>query len=126
MKRSIFGAVLLLVLLGVSLYACNVMSDAHQPGVPLLREAAQSSMEGDWIGAENSAAEAWARWQKYRKVTAALADHTPMEDVESLFAELSVYFEQRDNTHFAATARTLAVRLDAMSDAHIAAWWNLL
>lgn len=126
MKRTVFGAGLLLVLLAICLLTQSCMEAIHEPTVKLLEKAGQFAMADNWEEAETAFDQAQNQWQKNRKLTASVADHAPMEDVEGLFAQLEIFAARRETTHFAALCRELAGRVEAMADAHASAWWNLL
>lgn len=126
MKRCIFGAVLLAALLIAGLFAQNCMNALHLPTAALLQEAGECARDNDWLGAESALAQAQSRWQKSQSLTAALADHTPMEDADALFTQLKVFAAERETTHFAALCAELSGRVAAMADAHTLTWQNVL
>lgn len=126
MKRSIFGVGMLGFLLVACLLAQNRMAAAHSPTAKLVEKAGQLALAEDWEGAETAFRQAAQRWQDCRSLTASLADHTPMEDVEGLFAQLEIFAEQQETTQFAALCRELAGRVEAMADAHVMSLWNVL
>ena len=53
------------------------------------------------------------------------ADHTPMEEIDALFAQVEVYAAAREETDFAAGCAALSRKVEAMGLAHGASWWNL-
>ena len=53
------------------------------------------------------------------------ANHTPMEEIDALFAEVEVYAAAREETDFAAGCAALSRKMEAMGQAHGASWWNL-
>lgn len=126
MKRIYLGLGILAILLCVALLVSAVMDRLHAPIAQDLQDAALAAKNGDWESAATLAGSAADRWQHCKRFTAALADHSPMDDMEGLFAELEVYLQQREMPHFAATCRHLAYLAGAMGDNHAMSWWNLL
>lgn len=125
MKRVLFGAALLAVLFLGGIGAQNRMAAIHGYGANLLEQAGREAQAGDWEAARTLFYRARRSWKDNYNFTAALADHTPMEDVESLYAQLEVFAENRETPHFAALCMETAARLEAMADAHLLAWWNI-
>lgn len=126
MKRCIFGPILLASLLIVGLLAQSRMNALHLPTAALLQEAGEYARENDWQRAESALDRAQSRWQKSQSLTAALADHTPMEDADALFIQLKVFAAERETTHFAALCAELSGRVAAIADAHTLTWQNVL
>ena len=54
------------------------------------------------------------------------ADHAPMDEIDSLFAQMEVYAQARDSLHFGSYCARLAELITAVSDAHQLNWWNFL
>ncbi len=126
MKRIIWGCVILGVLLVLAVLFSVQMNRIHAPLSQCLQEAAQAAAEGNWDAAEHLAGNAAAAWERCKHFTAALADHSPMDEIDGLFSELTVYLEEREMPHFAATCRHLAKLTEAMTENHALSWWNLL
>ena len=84
----------------------------------------QAAAREDWDTALLHQETAQRGWRKAWRLTAAFADHQPMEDVDSLFARLPAYGE--DAVEFSACCRELARRVRAVYEAHSLTWWNLL
>ena len=126
MKRAMIGVFLLLFLPAAGMFAQWGMETLHDPIAHDLTAAAEAAGQQDWARAEAAGQSAQRVWRKSWRVNAALADHTPMEDIDSLFARAAVYRQQRDHTEYAATCRELARRIEAMAQAHTLRWRNLL
>lgn len=123
MTRFRIGAALLALLLAISLLAQWGMARIHLPIARTLEETAQYARAENWASAVRSLSGAEARWLHYRGISAALADHQPMEDIEALFAQLKCLTGEPD---FAPLCMELRCRVTAMADAHRLTWWNLL
>lgn len=126
MKRFRIGVILLAVLLVLSLGVQLFMGKTQQPIAAALAAAGENARSGHWDAAKQYADAASDRWQESWHLTAALADHGPMEDIDSLMAQLPSYLAQRDGAEFSALCAELIRRVTAMSNAHRLTWWNIL
>ena len=126
MKRLWFGVGLLLLLAALGFLTAWGMLWIHEPVSDTLSNAGQAALEEDWERALDLSAQAYQRWKHYRKLTAAVADHEPMEGIDSLFCELEVYGKEQEAEHFAACCANLCVLNRAVGEAHEVNWWNLL
>lgn len=126
MKRCWFGLGLLIVLLAGSIFVTWHMGRSHEPMAEAVTQAAERALTGDWGNAEALAGKARASWEKNWGISAAFADHEPMEEINGLFAQLEVYAASRDSLGYAAVCAQLRTALEAMGDAHGFVWWNLL
>lgn len=118
MKKGWLGAGLLAGFLALGLAVSFWMDRAHLPGSQLLQQAAEVTLEGDLQTGIQLAKQAESLWQSSRAGTAAVADHSPMEEIDNLFRELWVYASTEETPHFAATSAALSQKLQAMADAH--------
>ncbi len=109
MKRLWVGIILLLILLAGAMAVTVAMDRIYAPMVEALEA-------GDLEAAE----ERYGRW---RDLTAAFADHGPMEEMDALFARAEIC---KDDQERKALCAELAQRARAMSNAHSPTWWNLL
>ena len=125
-RRFLLGLVILILVLVFSIGTAIGMKAIHAPGETALAQAAQLALEGDWEQAASLAQGAYDRWQKYRNITAAFADHTPMDDTERLFREMLVYVEAEEMPHFAACCQQLSAMLKATYETHGFSLKNIL
>mgnify|MGYP002551315613 FL=1 len=125
MKRSWIGFVLLLVLLAGGIAATWGMAKCHEPIARDLENAAKMALQGDMAQGEALMLQAREAWGRSRRLGACFADHTPMEEIDALFAEVEVYAAAREETDFAAGCAALSRKVEAMGQAHGASWWNL-
>lgn len=126
MKRCYFGVGLLAVLLLISLGTSWVTDRCHSPISQEMSEAASYALADDWKQAVRCTEQARKHWEQYRKLTAALADHEPMEQIDRLFGELEVWQKAQDAQHCATVCAQLSEAVNAMADAHALTWWNVL
>ena len=126
MTRGIIGILLLFLLLAAGFFVQWTMEALQCPITGELTQAASAGARSDWDTARLHQETAQRGWRKYWRLTAAFADHQPMEDADCLFARLPVYAAQADSAEFSACCRELARRVQAIADAHSLTWWNLL
>ena len=125
-RRFILGLAILLLVLVFSIGAAIGMKAIHAPGETALNQAAKLALQGDMEQAISLAQSAYERWQKYRNITAAFADHTPMDDTERLFQEMLVYARTEEIPHFAACCTQLSTMLKATYETHSFSLKNIL
>ena len=116
---------LLLVLLAGGIAATWGMAKCHEPIARDLESAAKTALQGDMVQGESLMLQARDAWGRSRHLGACFADHTPMEEIDALFAEVEVYAAAREETDFAAGCAALSRKVEAMGQAHGASWWNL-
>ena len=125
-KHFWFGTALLAGLLALSLAITGFMCAIHRPTQHFLEQACQAALQDKPAQAQSFAAQAEARWQRFHNLSAAVADHDPLEEVDRLFAQLSVYAQSDEWTEFTACCAQLCRQVQAMIQAHTPTWWNLL
>lgn len=126
MSRLWLGMGILVLFLALSLWCGWVMGSFHAELAQQMEEASQTALAGDLEEAVATADRVQQQWQSHWKGTAALADHAPMEEIESLFAQLDAYGQASQIEDFAAYSARLSRLLHATGEAHVPVWWNLL
>ena len=126
MVRGWFGLAILILFLLLGSVTTGVMDNAHLPTETLLTQAAEKTLAGDFEGAVALGQQAKSRWEKHWNGTATVADHSPMDDVDALFAEMEIYAATEEKPHFAAVCKELSQRIQAVAGAHRFSWWNIL
>lgn len=126
MARGWLGVGILVVFLLGGIVAAALMSSAHLPTAELLQQASEMTVNGEFPEAVLLGLEAKDRWEQRWNGTAAMADHSPMDEVDALFGELEVYAITGEQPHFAACCAELAKRIEAVAQAHKFSWWNVL
>lgn len=124
-KRFYLGLSILAVILAASIGVTLGMRAIHEPVQQMLIQAADTA-EADWGQSLSLAQKAYDRWQHYYSMTAFFADHSPMDDTDTLFQEMLVYGQMEEIPHFIACCRELTVMTEAMYDAHAFSLKNLL
>lgn len=125
-RRFILGIVLLVLVLALCLATTLGMKAIHAPAEIKLAKATQLALEDNMDAAISLAMDAYDRWQKYQKLTAMFADHSPMDDTERLFRQMLVYAQAEEAPHFAACCNELSAMLKAMYEAHGFSLKNIL
>ena len=126
MKRMWIGVGLLVLFCALGIFTAIGMKNIHDPIADALTRASAAAVQEDWKQAAVHFHAARSKWETNRRLTAAVADHAPMEEIDSLFSELAIYLQERESPHFSATCAHLAALTRAMGEAHTINWWNLL
>jgi hypothetical protein len=126
MKKFVIGISVLSLLLIAGLLVANATEKIYTPVISLLEKATDTALTGNFETARQYAEEAKNLWEKRKNATATVADHTPMEEIDHLFAETDIYARTEEIPHFAACCAQLAVMIRNMGDAHALNLWNLL
>ena len=124
--RFWFGIGLLLVFLVFGLWVAEVMDSGHMQISSMLEQAASAMLDGDPDRGLALAQQAHDRWQHNWHITATVADHAPMDEIDSLFAQLQLYGSVRQQVDFAAYCTRISQLIRAMGEAHTLNWWNVL
>ncbi len=126
MRRLWLGAGILAALLLLSGCVSFCIERVHAPIAQTLSQAAEAADAQDWEKAKALAEAARARWKDYWYFTAAVADHTPMDELDNHFSELAVFLETKEQPHFSSVCRQLAALAQSFADSQKPTWWNLL
>ena len=126
MKRGILGIALLVLLLTGGLLSSRHMEQHHSATAMTVRNAGLLARTDRGEEAVTLARQAAGEWHSGWEISAALASHSILEEVDSLFAELETYAQTGQNLPFAALCARLACRIEAVNDAHELSLRNLL
>ena len=126
MRSATLGVLLLVCLLGLGSFVSWKMDAMQLPLTEALDQAAEEALEGSFSQAVSLGEEAKGKWERQWNLTAALADHAPMDEIDGLFAQLKAYADQEEKTHYAACCLELSSLIRAVAEAHELSWWNLL
>ena len=125
-KRWICGLLVLVVLLALGLWIGCSMEALHSPVTEHLNQAARFALQGDMVSAQNKMSRAEKMWHQYRWLTAAVTDHSPMEEIDSIFSQLESYGAADDRVAFASWCSRAGSLVEAIGQAHKLNWQNLL
>lgn len=126
MGRFALGVSLLLVMLLLGLWVTYTMNAVNEPVSRLLENAAQSALSGDLEQGINLANQARSIWEKSWHGTASVSDHNPMDEIDGMFSQLTVYAQTGNKEAFAAYCARISRLIHAVGEAHSPYWWNLL
>ena len=126
MKRIWIGIALLTALLAAGFGISGFMDQAHSPVARDIRRAGELALEEQWSTAQAFAKRGQTQWKEKWPVTAAIADHEPMDEIDALFAQLETYEQTRDPAAYSAICGHLGSLLEALSQGHRCKWWNLM
>lgn len=125
-RRFYLGLGILVLFLGLGLFVSFGLARIHEPVAESFSYAARQALDGNLSEGIELAQRAEDRWQRFRKATASVADHTPMDEIESLIAEMEVFAQAQDAEHFAACCAQLARMVQSVAEAHDPGWENIL
>ena len=126
MKRFWIGLAMLVLLLITAVLAQHRMERIHTPCAMDLQWSADRAREGDWTAAGELAHRAREAWTGNWHLTAVLANHQPIDEVDALFEELEVYLDRRETTAYCAACVFLSQRVIDLGESFRLNWWNLL
>ena len=126
MKHFWFGAGLLAVLFAASLLLGSATETVHHRPAKDLDKAAEAALKEDWPLATALCQRAEKDWQQHRELTAVLARHDPIDQIDAGFAMLFHYAQCEETSAFAATCAQVAQQLRSLPESHSFRWWNLL
>lgn len=126
MGKFWFGVGLLLLSLFLGLWIEKDMTVVHDRVCQTLAQAADRALSGDMDTAAALARQAQDMWVNRRNITAMLADHMPMDEIDSLFAQLEQYARWGEDSEFTALCSQLSMRVQSMGEAHRLTWYNFL
>lgn len=125
-KRFWGGVAILAVLFALGLWVAKSMETTHKAVARHLEQAAREALSGQTEQGLETLQKAEELWQKRRFLTAAVADHGPMEEIDSIFSQLESYAAAGDSVSFAAWCSRAAQLVGAISEAQKLTWQNLL
>ena len=117
--RTILGIGILIFFLTGGLLSSRFMERTCTPISKLLNQAAENTDPKLAQKAKNL-------WDSCHHSIATLADHTPMDEVDSLFSQAMNYAKNGNKQEFSAICSRLASLVDAIYEAQKIYWWNII
>lgn len=117
--RFWIGVIVLVLLLALTAGISWFFQHQYLPIAQDLELAARQGMDNGMLLARS----AHQSWQHCRRLTAALLDHEPMDEIDRLFCQILYCKEPKDFPPLCAQAAEL---LHALGDSELPSWWNLL
>ena len=118
------GILILFLLLGI--LAGNGLDLVCREMSASLSQAAQYAEQGDLNNATELVSRIYGQWQKRKNTMALLVDHSPMDEIEGLFAKVQLYCRMGEAAEIGAQCARIASLIDALADAHRLTWWNVV
>ena len=126
MKRFWLGVAVLTFLLGIGI-GTTVFTRRTQADISQTLElASKAALRGNWQDANRYSRKAKTDWESARNITASIADHEPMEQIDDLFAQMEIYLVTRQQIPLAACCSSLCILTDAIGETQAVNWWSLL
>lgn len=126
MKRLWFGVILLGLLLAGGIWMTAALSGIHSDLSGTLSAASVAAQQENWESANALTDSARRVWERYRHITAAFADHEPLEELEQLFAELQICRQLSLEENYALVCSDLSRICAAIAESFQINWWNVL
>lgn len=126
MKRLWIGLALLLILLAAGIFSTVAIEEFHHSLAMRLESTAAAALAEEWEETCLLLHQCRSRWIRYRNFVAAGSSHEPIEEIDSLYAQLDIYFQRRDSIGFSLCCTVLRHRTEALGEAQSINWWNLL
>ena len=124
-RRFYLGVAILLALLVLGIFSGIWVNQASQQVVHCLTQAEESVRNGNPSEALVYSQQAQMLWNSTWNRVAVVADHTSMDEIDGLFAQMA-YYAQADVSLFGAGCARVRELVSAVSDGHQFTWWNLL
>lgn len=125
MGRFWLGVSLLAAFLVLSLFVGFAIEQAQNPIAAQLEQATAACLRGDSEAGYRLARQARHNWQTCWHWVAAVSDHAPIDEIDSLFSQVEVYAQAGQPEAFAAYCARLSQLVLAVSEAHSLHLWNL-
>ena len=126
MKQLWYGTALLILLFAASLLLGNHLEKACTQPIRDLDRATDAALEENWGLASALVIRAKKDWQRHRGITAALAHHDPLEEIDRDFTQLDVFTRTKDAVQFCALCAALEQNFENLQQSGRFRWWNLL
>lgn len=126
MKRLWIGVGILAALVVAGVWMTERMEDVHKDIAAELEQAAEVLQQEDWLRADALMDSARSNWEHHWNFSASVADHTSLDEIDAVFAQLEVYRQHRETTACAAACARLSRQISALEEANRLNWWNLL
>lgn len=123
MRRIWIGVGILLGLLVLGILVMQITDRQLGSVSETLRQAAEAQ---DWNKAVALAQEAQRNWQQKWHLMASLADHTDIDAIDGLFAQLKVCQHYKAQENHATLCARLSETIRDLEENYRFTWWNLL
>ena len=122
MKRLPIGIFVLVGLVILGFWTGRSAGKVHGSIVEALEQAARAENWSETAPAVSAS----RKWEESRMLSAAITDHSALDEIEAGFAQLDIYRRRNDLTHFTATCARLSRLVKALEEGHKLSWENIL
>ena len=124
-RRFYLGIGILVLLLVVGIFCGSWINKANNQVVQYLSQAEEAVRAENGEHALALTRQAQKLWKQTWHRIAMVADHTSMDEIDGLFAQME-YYAQDGAALFGANCARVRELVSAVSDGHQLTWWNLL
>lgn len=124
--RELAGPAILALLLLMGVLFAWYLNRQHTVMAEAMEDSSWMALSGQWENAGELAMSVRRDWEKGWRLRAVMTDHSPMEEIDTLFRELTVYEAAGERTDFARTCAVLAEKLRSIASSGGFSWWNVL
>ena len=125
-KRFYLGLGILALFLILGLAVTWGMERVSGPASQLLEQATEEILRGNLEEGVALAQKARGIWEKGWRAVALVADHSPMDEIDGLFAQMDYLAKAGDRIQLGACCARVAELVEAVADAHALTWWNII
>ena len=122
-NKFYIGLSLLILLLILGIFLGFWVEKRQEPVKSDLISAQDAVKNEDLQEGRYLLSQAQSKWQRNWKGIASFSHHATMEEIDRVFAQLTVCDDERE---FLLRSAELCSLLDALTNDHIFSWWNLL
>lgn len=126
MKRLWLGVGVITALLCCGVWISARSEKVHGSISAQLEQATRAALAEDWPAVAAITEQTHGYWEENLGFSAAINEHTLLDEVEAGFAQLEVYLQRRQATKYAAACAALACRVRVLEEAHRLSWNNFL
>ena len=126
MKRLCAACIILLLLLGLSLYSGHAIGTLTGNCVQQLKAAQQLAAQDDWPQAREITQKVFQNWQEHDFSIHALARHSDADQILISFRAVGQYLQLEEMDQYAAANTTLITQLELLAEMEQASLKNVL
>lgn len=125
-KRFYLGVGILVFFFLLGMIVAWGMARIADTAAAFLEQAEEAILSGNVEMGTQLAQRAKWLWEKGWKAMALAADHSPMDEIDGLFAQMNFFVKNGNSVELGACCARVAELVEAISDAHRLTWWNIL
>lgn len=124
--RELAGPAILALLLLAGILSSWYLNRQHTAMAEAMEDSSWMALSDQWENAGELAMSVRRDWEKGWRLRAVMTDHSPMEEIDTLFWELTVYEAAGERTDFARICAILGEKLKSIASSGGFSWWNVL